>query len=359
MTNKKAEMNFSNRSVSNDLHHDSYENEERAINSDSEISISQGSTSSESEREIMGKNRRVQNQNEDTNLNSELNENTIKSSQSNSNDSANNPNSSDESTTKILLTLLREHCTFSFSFFFFINTVFYLLMTLDLINPFNYTYFDKGLTNKHQYYRLFTMSFTHFNIMFYVINMYFFYIYVNCLERKLGSMYTLMYVFYSCIISNITFNFFNYVVKTVFGLFFDVRSSDYVSGFNGVIFSIFVIYWELIGRDTFQTYVGLNPIRSGRIVYILLYIVTALNPHSSILLSVSGIATAHLIINFVKVILFPPIEWISHTENLFNDFLSNLNLHITYIKIADIDQSDLNILLKGKFSFKCLYRSNK
>ena len=105
----------------------------------------------------------------------------------------------------LLFDYLQNNYTFVFLYFFFITAVIFLLQSIDFINSKNFNLCQWPLKSKKQFYRLLTHHFIHSNVVEFIVNMVLFHYFIDYLERKIGSLFLMVYISNSIFLTSCVF----------------------------------------------------------------------------------------------------------------------------------------------------------
>jgi len=256
-----------------------------------------------------------------------------------------------------LQTFISNKLTFVFIYFFLLILFMFILNSFDLISAKNFSLSLWTLKYKKQYYRLLTHHFIHSNIVELLFNMTLFYYFVNYLERKVGTLYLMVYisnsliwtslVFYSCLQS------FNYILINLFKS--KINLDGYSSfGFSSVIFNLIYLYYTLHGLDNYINILELSLIKSRFMPFLLVMLFYFVSPNTSIILNVSGIISGMIFKDLLIYLAIPNKLWILHSENVFKGLVEKLKQSAGYIELKNLSDNDIKVISDDLKNFPLL-----
>ncbi len=254
--------------------------------------------------------------------------------------------------------------TFLFTILLLLNSFIFILGIFGIYETFDFSICDWPIRYKNQYYRIFTHNFIHLSFIHIFFNMIFFYFVGPQVEKRIGTIFTFIYIFHSVIILSIVYlmiaKLLDYFLVH-FMKFKDFNYDFYCSiGFSGVLFSLFYFWCNFSSiSETYQNFLLVAPIKSKFLPFCYLIFLQILNPNSSFLGHLSGIISGVLIKYFFVFFTFPNKNWIQNFENkthngCWANFLEKLNYkRIESVGNQDISEIDVQI---SDFSFIKLFK---
>ena len=144
----------------------------------------------------------------------------------------------------------------------------------------------------------------------------FFYL-TKYLERQIGSIYLILFVFHAMIITSILFLGFMWLFK------FMLMSCSFnfieQGSFSGVDFCLYLSYF-LLKKNRSANINILNSLdfKGVYLVYLTMLLIQFLSPTSMFFLNISGTLAAFLIFALLKSFTLPKNKWVNDIEKLIN-----------------------------------------
>ena len=207
--------------------------------------------------------------------------------------------------------------TFSFKLFFILNSLsyYYTYYTSNKLKYFSLCLWT--IINKNQYYRLISSHFCYKGFLDYFLSMLGFFYLTKYLERQIGSIYLILFVFHAMIITSILFLGFMWLFK------FMLMSCSFnfieQGSFSGVDFCLYLSYF-LLKKNRSANINILNSLdfKGVYLVYLTMLLIQFLSPTSMFFLNISGTLAAFLIFALLKSFTLPKNKWINDIEKLIN-----------------------------------------
>ena len=207
--------------------------------------------------------------------------------------------------------------TFSFKLFFILNSLsyYYTYYTSNKLKYFSLCLWT--IINKNQYYRLISSHFCYKGFLDYFLSMLGFFYLTKYLERQIGSIYLILFVFHAMIITSILFLGFMWLFK------FMLMSCSFnfieQGSFSGVDFCLYLSYF-LLKKNRSANINILNSLdfKGVYLVYLTMLLIQFLSPTSMFFLNISGTLAAFLIFALLKSFTLPKNKWVNDIEKLIN-----------------------------------------
>ena len=207
--------------------------------------------------------------------------------------------------------------TFSFKLFFILNSLsyYYTYYTSNKLKYFSLCLWT--IINKNQYYRLISSHFCYKGFLDYFLSMLGFFYLSKYLERQIGSIYLILFVFHAMIITSILFLGFMWLFK------FMLMSCSFnfieQGSFSGVDFCLYLSYF-LLKKNRSANINILNSLdfKGVYLVYLTMLLIQFLSPTSMFFLNISGTLAAFLIFALLKSFTLPKNKWVNDIEKLIN-----------------------------------------
>ncbi len=310
----KSNNNNQSESANNDIISDNNINKlenNSILNNTTGINISENN---ENNNNIMNNNNYINNNNIINDINMDNIDNQI-------NNFSQEPPAEDESPPHIPI------LTFSFKLFFILNFLAYIQTYNKSFDLKNYTLCLWPIINKNQYYRLITSHFYHLSLFDFLFNMIGFYFATKYIEKEIGSIYTVLIIFYGIISTSILYLIVLWIFKKI--LRYSEYNFIYQCGFSSMDFFLFLCYFLLkknYNRNINFSQIDLRGIHSVYFTILLLQLIT---PSASIVFNTCGATCAFFIFGIFKFLGLPRNYWINDMEKLFGLNKKN-NCHIKY-----------------------------
>lgn len=211
--------------------------------------------------------------------------------------------------------------TFSFAFFFILNTLCFIHSFFTSFELKNYSLCLWPIINKRQYYRLIVSHFYHYGIFDYLIAMTGLFFITKYLEREIGSIYTIIIALHGIIIVSFFYLLSMWIFKSLFRLI--EYNFVYQYGFSSIDFCLYMSYYLLKKNYHANINFSFIDIRGIHSVYILILIFQLITPSASLILNVCGTLSAIIVFKLLKYFSLPRNEWVSETEKFLR--LENKN----------------------------------
>lgn len=250
--------------------------------------------------------------------------------------------------------------TFLFTNLLIFNSIIYTLGIFGIYETFDFSICDWPIRYKNQYYRLFTHNFIHLSFIHILFNMIFFYFVGPQIEKRIGTLFTFIYIFHSIIILSLVY----LVIAKLLDFFLvhfmkfkEINYDFYCSiGFSGVLFSLFYFWCNITSiSETYQNFLLVAPIKSKYLPVCYLIFIQILNPNSSFLGHLSGIISGVLIKYFFIYFTFPNKEWIKQFETVTEGYcLSSCVRRMNYKNINGLSSQDIAEIDVVMNDFSCI-----
>jgi membrane associated rhomboid family serine protease len=218
--------------------------------------------------------------------------------------------------------------SFSFKLLFLLNSLAYIQSFCKSYDLKKYTLCLWPIINKNQYYRLITSHFYHLSFFDFLFTMIGFYYATKCIEKEIGSIYTIIIIFHGMISTSILYIIVLWIFKKV--LRYSEYNFIYQCGFSSMVFFLFLCYFLL--KKNFNRNINISSIdlRGIHSVYFTILMLQLITPSASIVFNTCGASCAFFIFGIVKYFGMPRNYWIIDMEKIFGLNKKN-NCHIKYI----------------------------
>ena len=224
----------------------------------------------------------------------------------NQNNSNNNP-PDNRSFLQILKEFISSNFTFIFVVFLLINITVFILSSLDIAASINYAICEWPLRYKSQYYRLITHHFFHAGVVHILFNMIVFFQLCPQIEKRIGSLYTFIYLLNSIFTVSLTYM----IIIKISNLFLVIINSStnldsYCSvGFSAIIFDLLYFNYNFTNEIANRNSVvfGIALMKNKYLPLFYLVAMQLLNPDASFVGHLSGIISGILIKNLIVYLI--------------------------------------------------------
>lgn len=220
----------------------------------------------------------------------------------------------------------------------------YILQSLKLcvISDFSLSFFP--IKYKYQYYRIVCSHFVHLNLVHIVIVFYLLYHKISKIERKLGTIYTLIYFNLSIYVSSSIFIIIIKLIKVVINDLFGIQD-NYFDFYSSV--GMLSVYFSIINLDCIvknhpiELFYQVEIIRSYK-PYYLLMIFAFICPQSSFIGNLSGILGSKLIMRISSLVI-PSYNSILEIEYSMRLLTKSLIVNCNFISVSHISLENNNV----------------
>ncbi len=205
--------------------------------------------------------------------------------------------------------------TFCFKLFFILNILAYIQSYSKSFEIKKYTLTIWPIINKNQYYRAVTGYFYHFTFFDLLISMIGLFLTTKYLEREIGSIYTILIIFYGIISNSILYLTIMWIFRIV--LRYYEYNIVYQCGFTSIDFCLYLSYFLLKKNYNRNINFSFIDLRGATSVYYVIIIFQLITPSPSLIFNICGASGAFLIFGIIKYFGLPRNYWINDMEKFF------------------------------------------
>ena len=209
------------------------------------------------------------------------------------------------------------------------------------------------ILNYNQYYRCITRYFINFGCCHFTLEIIITFIICYYFENKLGTLFTILFIFISMIILSFVNLGLLEIIKQIYLYYNHKNNIDtiYEGGLTPLFFTFYTFYFSFNANSNSKFFrIIIFIVRAKHSEYLLLIILLFFTPNKSIFGNISGIITAYLlkvlrILFLPKIIAIREFEKVLHLNKLFQFYRSIIKENPIMKKIlSEYDIDSLNEL---------------
>lgn len=233
----------------------------------------------------------------------------------------------------------------------YVNFVFYVFYSLNFYELTDYSLSIFPIKYKYQIYRMISNYFIHLNLMHFLIGTILLFSKLHSIEKMIGTVNTIIYVFLSAYISSLIYITLVSILKYTVNNFFNFQTVelDFKSmvGLSTIYFSIYSLECNYSNSSTEIIY-QVEIIKSYKPFYLLVFL-QFVNPKENLLGHISGIYSAKVVVRLSKF-LFPSANYIKRIEKYLCDTTLFLIRKLNYVSMHHLENqnyllNNLNLII--------------